>query len=75
MIASHYHEAYRAAPDADDAAEVKAKARDRLVQAGNRAASLAAAAEARRWFEQALDLADDPTGAVRSSTRGRARPL
>ncbi len=60
VIASHYHEAYRAAPDAGDAAEVKAKARDRLVQAGNRAASLAAAAEARRWFEQALDLADDP---------------
>ncbi len=60
VIASHYLEAYRAAPDADDAADVKAKACDRLAQAGNRAASLAAAAEARRWFEQALELADDP---------------
>ena len=39
---------------------MKAKACDRLAQAGNRAASLAAAAEARRWFEQALELADDP---------------
>ena len=42
-------------------AEVKAKARDRLVRAGNRARRHSPrAAEARRWFEQALELADDP---------------
>jgi class 3 adenylate cyclase/tetratricopeptide (TPR) repeat protein len=59
LIASHLLEAYQLAPDADDAAEVKSKARDKLIRAGERSASLAAAEEARRYFEQALSLADD----------------
>jgi tetratricopeptide (TPR) repeat protein len=59
VIASHYLEAYRAAPDAPDASEIKAKARGFLISAGKRAASLAAGAEAHRYFEQAIDLADD----------------
>jgi tetratricopeptide (TPR) repeat protein len=59
VIASHYLEAYRSATDASDAAVVKANACERLTQAGVRAASLAAAKEARRYFEQALELADD----------------
>ena len=60
VIASHYLEAYRAAPDAEDAAAIKAKARDRLSRAGERAASLAATEEAGRYFEQAAGLADEP---------------
>jgi tetratricopeptide (TPR) repeat protein len=60
VIASHYLEAYRAAPEADDAAEIKAKARDRLARAGERAASLVAHEEALRYFEQAADLSDEP---------------
>jgi class 3 adenylate cyclase/tetratricopeptide (TPR) repeat protein len=61
VIASHYLEAYRAAPSEPDAAGIKTKARDTLTRAGSRAASLAASAEAQRYFEQAASLADDPS--------------
>jgi predicted ATPase/class 3 adenylate cyclase len=61
VLASHYLDAYRAAPDADDADHIKATAREMLARAGERAGSLAAAREAQRYFEQAADLADDPT--------------
>jgi class 3 adenylate cyclase/tetratricopeptide (TPR) repeat protein len=60
VVASHLLEAYRAVPDASDAPEIKARARDGLTRAGERAASLAAAAEGKRYFEQAAELADDP---------------
>ena len=60
VIASHYLDAYHAAPDADDAEEIKRKAYDTLVRAGARAASLGAAAEARRHFEGGVVLTDDP---------------
>jgi class 3 adenylate cyclase/tetratricopeptide (TPR) repeat protein len=60
VIASHYLDAYEVAPDADDAGEIKGKARAMLVRAGERAASLAASAEARRYFEQGAGLAEDP---------------
>jgi class 3 adenylate cyclase/tetratricopeptide (TPR) repeat protein len=60
VIASHYLDAYHAAPDADDAAEIKRKAYDTLVRAGARASSLGAAAEARRHFEDGAALTDDP---------------
>jgi class 3 adenylate cyclase/tetratricopeptide (TPR) repeat protein len=59
VVASHYVAAYEAAPDADDAAAIKDKARAALVGAGEHARSLAAAAEARRYFEQASALADE----------------
>ena len=59
VVASHYVAAYEAAPEADDAAEIKTKARDALVQAGKHADSLAGASEARRYYEQAARLADD----------------
>jgi predicted ATPase/class 3 adenylate cyclase len=59
VIAAHYLEAYRAAPEADDAGEIGAKARERLTRAGERAASLAATEEAQHYFEQAAGLADD----------------
>src|SRR5205807_3621145 len=51
VIASHYLAAHETGPDAADAAEIKEKARAMLARAGERAASLAAAAEARRYFE------------------------
>ncbi|MGZ4308230.1 MAG: adenylate/guanylate cyclase domain-containing protein [Gaiellaceae bacterium] len=60
VVASHYVNAYEALPDADDAAEIKGRAAEMLAQAGERAASLAAAAEARRYFEQAAELTDEP---------------
>jgi class 3 adenylate cyclase/tetratricopeptide (TPR) repeat protein len=60
VLASHYLEAYEAVPDADDAAEIKAKARETLTRAGERAASLAAAREAQRYFQQAAELTDEP---------------
>ncbi len=60
VVAAHYLEAYRALPDAPDAAEIMAKARDMLIRAGDRAASLAATFEAQRYYEQAADLTDDP---------------
>jgi class 3 adenylate cyclase/tetratricopeptide (TPR) repeat protein len=59
VIASHYLAAHGAAPDAEDAAEIRGKAQVMLVRAGERAESLAAAAEARRYFEQAAELMDD----------------
>jgi tetratricopeptide (TPR) repeat protein len=59
VIAAHYVDAYEADPSADDAAEVKDIARDRLARAGERANSLAASADAQRYFDQAATLADD----------------
>ena len=64
VVSSHYVEAYEAAPQADDAAEIKAKARSMLSRAGDRAASLAANEEAQRYFEQAAALADGPLEAA-----------
>src|SRR5205823_5391138 len=60
VVASHYLEAFRAAPDAEDAPAIKAKTRDMLSRAGERAASLAAGEEALRYFAQAIELTDEP---------------
>jgi class 3 adenylate cyclase/tetratricopeptide (TPR) repeat protein len=70
VIASHYLAAHEAGPDAADAAEIKEKARAMLARAGERAASLAAAAEARRYFEQAAELTEDRS--ERAALLGRA---
>ena len=70
VLASHYLDAFRAAPDAPDAAEIKVKAREMLARAGDRAASLAAAREAQRYYVQAAELADDPL--VRADLEDRA---
>jgi len=61
VIAAHYLDAYRAAPDAPDAGEIGARARASLVQAAERAASLAATEEAQRYYEQAAELATEPS--------------
>ena len=60
VVAAHYVDAYRAAPDADDAPEIKARAEEMLTRAGERAASLAANDEAQHYFERAAELAADP---------------
>ncbi|HEY3069520.1 MAG TPA: AAA family ATPase, partial [Gaiellaceae bacterium] len=60
VVASHYVAAYETAPEADDAGEIKQKAQTMLARAGERAASLGAAAEAQRYFEQAAALSDGP---------------
>ena len=60
VVASHYLDAYRLLPDAEDAQEIKRKAREALARAGERAASLAATVEAARVFAAAAELADEP---------------
>jgi class 3 adenylate cyclase/tetratricopeptide (TPR) repeat protein len=60
IVASHYLDAYRLAPQAEDADDIKRRARDMLARAGARAASLAATADAAVAFERAAELADDP---------------
>jgi tetratricopeptide (TPR) repeat protein len=60
VVASHYLDAYRLEPDAPDGPEIRSKAHAALVRAGERAASLGAAAEAQRYFEQAAELAETP---------------
>jgi tetratricopeptide (TPR) repeat protein len=60
VVASHYLDAYEAAPRAPDAADVREKARAALTRAGDRAASLGAAEEAQRYFEQSAALTDEP---------------
>ena len=70
VIAAHYLDAYRAAPDAEDAPEIKTQALEMLTRAGERAASLAANEEAQNYFERAAELSDDPL--VEASLRERA---
>ena len=60
VLASHYVAAYEAAPDADDATEIREQAREMLVHAGERAASLGAPEEGQRYFARAAGLTDDP---------------
>jgi class 3 adenylate cyclase/tetratricopeptide (TPR) repeat protein len=59
VIASHLVAAYQLDPDADDAAALRGRAAEALVRAGDRAAALAAAAEAQHYFEQAAELVED----------------
>ncbi|MFY9586075.1 MAG: AAA family ATPase, partial [Actinomycetota bacterium] len=60
VMAAHYLDAYRLAPDAEDATPIKAKALRALTRAGGRANSLAALGEAERHFLDAAELADEP---------------
>jgi predicted ATPase len=59
VLASHYLAAFEAAPEADDAPVIRTKAREMLARAGERAGSLGAPAEGRRYYRQAAGLADD----------------
>ena len=69
VVASHLLDAYRIAPDADDADEIREQACEALVRAGDRAGSLGAAAEAQRYFEQAAELARTPLAAAALADR------
>ncbi|MEA2461612.1 MAG: hypothetical protein QOH90_1789, partial [Actinomycetota bacterium] len=60
VIASHFLEAYKAVPDADDASDLKSTSGMLLRRAGERAAALGANEEAQRYFEQASELLEDP---------------
>ena len=70
VIAAHLVAAHAAVPDAEDAAVTKQRAGHMYVLAGERAARLAAAAEAQRFFEQAAELSDDD--ALRATLTHRA---
>jgi len=72
VVAFHLLEAFRAALDAEDAQELKWRAREALARAGERAASVAAAAEAQRYFERAADLADDEGDEIQLGSGGDA---
>jgi tetratricopeptide (TPR) repeat protein len=61
VLASHYQEAIRAEPEAEDVLALRAFARQTLTEAGRAATSLLLGPEARRYFEQAADLAEDDT--------------
>jgi class 3 adenylate cyclase/tetratricopeptide (TPR) repeat protein len=69
IVASHYLEAYGAAPSAEDAPELKARACQALARAGERAASLAAHADAQGYFDRAYELAVEPEARARLATR------
>jgi tetratricopeptide (TPR) repeat protein len=60
VVASHLLDAYDLAPDADDAGQVRDRARNTMARAGRRAQSLAAMQLARGYFERAAALCDDP---------------
>jgi hypothetical protein len=70
VIAAHLLAAFEASPDAADAEELQARATGALQLAGERAASLGAAAAAKRYFEQAARLAAED--AIRARLIARA---
>ena len=70
VVAAHYLDAYAAAPDDPDAEGIRSTAREMLVRAAERAASLGATMEARRAYERAAELTDDPV--VRAELHERA---
>src|SRR5262249_38008294 len=69
VVASHFLDAYRLDPDADDAVMLKKQARSALGPGGGRAASPGASVEALRYFEQAAELTDEPTEQAGALTR------
>ena len=59
VVASHLLDAYLAAPDDDDANEIRVDALETVRKASERAASLGANEEAQRYAERAIELADN----------------
>jgi class 3 adenylate cyclase/tetratricopeptide (TPR) repeat protein len=73
VLAAHLLDAARADPEAADVPQIRALARETLVEAGQRAASLALGREAQRSYDQAAELAeDDETRAELFEQAGRA---
>ena len=76
VVASHYLDAWRLDLDAPDSEAIKVRAREMLVRAGERAASLAAVEEAQSAFERAADLTEsDPERAALSERAGEMAVL
>jgi predicted ATPase/class 3 adenylate cyclase len=69
VIASHLLEAYRLEPNAADGDALRGRAHEALLRAGERAMSLAAAAEAQRYFEHAAELVPEPRQQAAALTR------
>jgi class 3 adenylate cyclase/tetratricopeptide (TPR) repeat protein len=70
VVAAHYLEAHRLAPDDEDDEDVRERAQTLLVRAAEHAASLAANAESQRYFEQAIALTSN--SAEEATLRERA---
>ena len=70
VVAAHYLEAHRAAPEGPESDRLAAKARESLVTAAERAASLGAHDQALAHLEQALTVTSD--AAERAALWGRA---
>ncbi len=64
VVASHLLDAYRAAPDAEDAEQIRVDALEMVRKASERAASLGASEEAQRYAERAIELTDGPLAAA-----------
>ena len=60
VVASHLLDAYRSAPDAEDAELIRVEALEMVRKASERAASLGASEEAQRYAERAIELTDAP---------------
>jgi class 3 adenylate cyclase/tetratricopeptide (TPR) repeat protein len=73
VLASHYIDAYTVAPDADGADAVRRRARELLVRAGERAESLGAPTEARRYYTRAAELSE--TGIDEAGLLARAAEM
>ena len=74
VLASHYVAAYEAAPEADDAPAIRSKAEEMLSRAGERASSLGAPEEARRYYEQAAEWRTSRSCRRRPPSRRDGRP-
>jgi len=73
VLAAHLLDAAHADPEAADVPQIRALARETLVEAGQRAASLALGREAQRSYDRATELAeDDETRAALLELAGRA---
>jgi class 3 adenylate cyclase/tetratricopeptide (TPR) repeat protein len=75
VVASHLLDAYRLDPDAVGGEDLRREAYDALLRAGERAASLGASTEARRYFEQAAELAQAPAEQAGAHSRAAVMAL
>ena len=75
VLASHYLDAHTAAPDMDTGGEVMRRAQELLVRAAERAKSLGASTEAKRYYTQAADLTQEPSEQADLLDKGAAMAL
>ena len=75
IVASHYLDAYHAGESDSDADDLRDVAQSMLVRAGERAASLAAGAEAASYFQHAAELTSDTRAQAELLERAGAADL